>query len=48
MSYNDLSNLPVINGQEVIGDKMWEDYGMVPLSTEETEEIILEIYGYVL
>lgn len=48
MSYADLLMLPVLNGVTVIGDKKFEDYGLVPLSTDEITEIQLEVFGYVL
>ena len=48
MSYESLSQLPLLNGVTIIGDKKFEDYGLVPMSAEEITEIQLEIFGYVL
>lgn len=48
MSYEDLLMLPSINGVTVIGDRKWEDYGIVPMSSEEITELMLEVFGYVL
>ena len=48
MRYEDLTFLPKINGVTVIGDKTFEDFGLIPMSAEEITEIQLEIFGYVL
>lgn len=48
MSYESLRFLPVLNGVTVIGDKRFEDYGLVPMSSVEITEIMLEVFGYVL
>lgn len=48
MSYEDLRFLPVLNGVTIIGDKRLEDYGLVPMSSEEITEIMLEVFGFVL
>lgn len=48
MSYESLRFLPVINGVTVIGDKRFEDYGIVPMTSEDITEIMLEVFGYVL
>lgn len=48
MNYQDLLFLPRINGVTVIGDKKFEDYGLIPMSAEEITEIQLEVFGYVL
>lgn len=48
MSYESLRFLPVLNGVTIIGDKRFEDYGLVPMSAEEITEIELEVFGYVL
>ena len=48
MSYEDLRYLPVLNGVTIIGDKRFEDYGLIPMSAEEITEIMLEVFGYVL
>lgn len=48
MSYESLRFLPVLNGVTIIGDKRFEDFGLVPMTTEEITEIQLEVFGYVL
>jgi len=48
MNYEQLRFLPVLNGVTIIGDKRFEDYGLVPMSTEEVTELMLEVFGYVL
>ena len=48
MSYESLMHLPSINGVTVIGDKRLEDFGLVPISSEEMTELMLEVFGYVL
>lgn len=48
MNYEQLRFLPMLNGVTIIGDKRFEDYGLVPMSAEEITEIQLEIFGYVL
>jgi hypothetical protein len=48
MSYEDLVNLPMLQGVSIIGDKKFEDFGLIPLSSEEITEIQLEVFGYVL
>lgn len=48
MSYESLMNLPVLNGVTIIGDKTFEDYGLIPMSAADITEIMLEIFGYVL
>lgn len=48
MPYEDLLLLPLINGISVIGDKRLEDYGLVPMTSEEISEIMLEVFGYLL
>ena len=48
MSYEQLRNLPLINGVTVIGDRTLSDYGLVPMSTEEISEIMIEVFGYLL
>lgn len=48
MSYEDLIDLPTIQGVTVIGDKTLADYGLIPMSSEEITEIMLEVFGYVL
>ena len=48
MSYEDLRFLPVLNGVTVIGDKRFEDYGLIPMSSDDITEMMLEVFGYVL
>lgn len=48
MSYEQLRLLPVLNGVTVIGDKKLEDYGLIPMTSEEISEIMLEVFGYLL
>jgi len=47
MDYEDLLLLPKLNGVTVIGDKRFEDYGLVPLTSEDLDEIFLEVFGFV-
>lgn len=48
MNYEELNFLPILNGVTIIGDKLFEDYGIVPMNTEEVAEIQLEVFGYLL
>ncbi len=48
MKYEDLLLLPVLNGVTIIGDKRLEDYGLIPMSESDINEIMLEIFGYLL
>ncbi|MCM1439696.1 MAG: hypothetical protein NC131_10945 [Roseburia sp.] len=48
MNYEDLTMLPVLNGVSIIGDKTLADYGLVPMTSEDIAEIILEVFGYLL
>jgi len=48
MSYSLLRLLPCVNGVTVIGDKRLEDYGLVPMTSSDVTEIMLEVFGYVL
>lgn len=48
MSYESLLALPRLNGVTIIGNKRFEDYGLVPLTSEELTELELEVFGYVL
>ena len=48
MSYEELLSLPSINGVTVIGDKRFEDFGLVPITTDELTSIALEVFGYVV
>ena len=48
MTYSSLLLLPMLNGVTIIGDKRLEDYGLVPMTSEDITEIMLEVFGYVL
>lgn len=48
LNYEELLNLPVLNGITIIGDKTIQDYGLVPINDREVQEIFLEIFGYIL
>lgn len=48
MSYESLRFLPVLNGVTIIGDKRFEDFGLIPISSDELTELMLEVFGYVL
>ena len=48
MTYSSLLLLPMLNGCTIIGDKRLEDYGLVPMTSEDITEIMLEVFGYVL
>lgn len=48
MRYRDLLQLPLLNGVTIIGDKRLEDYGLVPMSSTDISEIMLEVFGYLL
>lgn len=46
--YDDLIGIPMLNGCTIIGDKKFSDYGLVPLSSHEVDDICLEVFGYLL
>jgi hypothetical protein len=48
MNYENLTQLPQLNNVTIIGNKKFEDYGLVPISSEEVTELMLEVFGYVL
>ena len=48
MSYESLRFLPILNGVTIIGDKRFEDYGLIPVSAEEITSLMLEVNGFVL
>lgn len=48
MRFEDLLLLPKINGVTVIGDRRFEDFGLVPMTAEEITQLQLEVFGYVL
>lgn len=48
MSYESLRYLPILNGVTIIGNKRFEDYGLIPVSTDEMTSLMLEVFGFVL
>ena len=48
MDYNELDNLPTINGIEVKGDLTLTDIGILEMTPEEVNEIFLETFGSLL
>ena len=48
MNYSQFRLLPCLNGVTIIGDKRLEDYGLIPMTSEDITEIMLEVFGYVL
>ena len=48
MSYESLRYLPILNGVTIIGNKRFEDYGLIPVSTDEMASLMLEVFGFVL
>lgn len=48
MNYESLRGLPLLNGVTIIGDKRFEDYGLIPMTADDITEIMLEVFGYVL
>ena len=46
--YNQLENLPTINGVEVKGDLTLNDIGILEMTPAEVNEIVLETFGYLL
>ena len=48
MSYESLRYLPILNGVTGIGNKRFEDYGLIPVSTDEMTSLMLEVFGFVL
>lgn len=48
MSYEDLLNLPRINNCTLIGNMTLEQLGIVPMSSSDISEIILEVFGYLI
>nr|DAS69485.1 MAG TPA: hypothetical protein [Caudoviricetes sp.]DAW63327.1 MAG TPA: hypothetical protein [Caudoviricetes sp.] len=47
-SYHDLTDKPTLNGVEIVNDKSFEDYGVVPMDANDISHIELEIFGVVL
>lgn len=48
MSYEQLMQLPLLNGVTIIGDKRLEDFGLVPMTAEDISAIMIEVFGYLL
>lgn len=48
MPYDQLTGLPELNGVTIFGDRRIEDYGMVPMSSNDVDSIFIEVFGYVL
>lgn len=48
MEYGRLSGLPKCNGVTILGDRRFEDYGLIPMTEQDIMNIYLEEYGYVL
>jgi hypothetical protein len=48
MDYNELSNLPTINGVTLEGDMELEDVGIVEMTPEMVAELYLETFGFLL
>jgi hypothetical protein len=48
MDYNQLEDLPTINGVTVEGDMELEDIGIVELTPEMVAELYMETFGFVL
>ena len=46
--YNDLTNKPSINGNELSSDMQLEDIGIAEITPEMVKEIFLETFGYLL
>lgn len=47
MNYEDWEFKPMINGRTLVGDMVMEDIGLVPMSSEDVTEIMLEVFGFV-
>jgi hypothetical protein len=48
MDYNELTNLPTINGVTLEGDMELEDVGIVEMTPEMVAELYLETFGFLL
>ena len=48
MPYHELNNLPKINNVTLLDNKRFEDLGLVPMTSSDITEIMLEVFGYVL
>lgn len=45
--YTQLRNLPTLNGEEIIGDKSFEDYGEQTITNTELQNIINTQYNLI-
>lgn len=45
--YTQLRNLPTLNGEEIIGDKSFEDYGEQTITNAELQNIINTQYNLI-
>lgn len=45
--YTQLRNLPTLNGEEIIGDKSFEDYGEQTITNAELQNIINAQYNLI-
>ena len=45
--YRQLQNLPTLNGEEIIGDKSFEDYGEQTITNTELQNIINTQYNLI-
>jgi hypothetical protein len=48
VNYETLTKLPKLNGVTLISSRTFSDLGLVPISTDEVTELMLEVFGYVL
>jgi hypothetical protein len=48
MDYNNLDNLPTMNGVTVQGNLKLEDVGIIELTPEMVSELWLEVFGSLL
>lgn len=48
MSYEQLLQLPLLNGVTIIGDRRLEDFGLIPMSAEDISSLMIEVFGYLL
>lgn len=48
MDFNNLENLPTVNGVTVQGDLTLEDIGIIELTPSMVSELILETFGVIL
>jgi len=48
LNYENLRFIPILNGVSIIGEKNFEDYGLIPMSSQDVTALMLEVFGYVL